>query len=509
MFSSNLSFDSLYAVKYELLTLVASIVIWQQWRSWHRLSNFKGPFLASLSNLWMANSIAHRRAHLDLFEVSEKYGELARVGPNILLTSDPDLVQRMSSARSGYTRSEWYSGQKLEVDHENLFSTIDEKTHTRRRAQMAGGFSGREIPELEATVDKHILELIRLIKTSYVSSKYRPMDLARKLSFFGMDVTCDIAFGQPWGCLSKDEDVDKWFETNEIVLPNAIMFSTIPWMAKLFSIPLVGRMVMPSEKDPTGAGRLLFIIKEIVRKRFSISEHEQRKDMMGSFIRHGITKTEAVSEASLQIVAGTDTTGTVLRTTMLYIITNPHVYLAVHAEVDSFKSSTSKDDAIISDEEAKTLPYLQAVIKEGARMCPPATGLLSKKTPPEGDTINGRFVPGGTDIGQCAWGLQRSKIVYGEDSMLFRPERWLEAKGEKLEKMEKSVGLVWGFGKYSCLGKNISWLEMDKVFFELLTRFDFTLVDPTRPWKSENVGLWMQSEMFVKVTERVQRKFSK
>jgi cytochrome P450 len=52
--------------------------------------------------------------------------------------------------------------------------------------------------------------------------------------------------------------------------------------------------------------------------------------------------------------------------------------------------------------------------------------------------------------------------------MLFRPERWLEAEGTpKLEEMERSVGLVWGYGKYSCLGKGISWLEMNKVFFEV------------------------------------------
>jgi hypothetical protein len=97
-------------------------------------------------------------------------------------------------------------------------------------------------------------------------------------------------------------------------------------------------------------------------------------------------------------------------------------------------------------------------------MWPPASGLLSKKTPPEGDTINGVFVPGGIDIGQCAWGVQRSKRVYGEDSMMFRPER---CGGTRLEKMEKSLGLVWGYGKYSCLGKNIAWLELNKVFFEV------------------------------------------
>jgi len=83
------------------------------------------------------------------------------------------------------------------------------------------------------------------------------MDLARKSAFFMMDVTTDIAFGQPWGCLPNDEDIDKWFEVNEEILPHGVMFSTIPWMAKVFSIPFFGKMVMPSEKDSSGPGRLI------------------------------------------------------------------------------------------------------------------------------------------------------------------------------------------------------------------------------------------------------------
>lgn len=162
-------------------------------------------------------------------------------------------------------------------------------------------------------------------------------------------------------------------------------------------------------------------------------------------------------------VAGTDTSATTMRVAMLYVMTSPHIYRKLQAEIDS----TTRPGHIISDEQARTLPYLQAVIKEAARICPPATGILSKKTPPQGDTINGRFVPGGVDIGQCLWGVERSKEVFGEDSMIFKPERWLEAKGEQLEKMEKSVALVWGYGKYSCLGKGIAFLELNKVFFEV------------------------------------------
>lgn len=148
---------------------------------------------------------------------------------------------------------------------------------------------------------------------------------------------------------------------------------------------------------------------------------------------------------------------------MLFIITNPLVYRKLQAEI----GSVTLEGEIISDEQARTLPYLQATIKEGARIWPPTTGLIPKVTPPEGDTINGVFVPGSTEIGVCAWGVQRSKGVYGEDSMVFNPDRWLRVDGEELESMERSLALVWGYEKYSCLGKNIALMELNKIYFEV------------------------------------------
>jgi cytochrome P450 len=148
---------------------------------------------------------------------------------------------------------------------------------------------------------------------------------------------------------------------------------------------------------------------------------------------------------------------------MLLIITNPHVYKKLQAEIDS----TVRAGSVISDAQARTLPYLQAVIKEGARMFPAATGIMSKTVPPEGDTINGIYIPGGTDIGKNDWAIQRDKKVYGEDATFFRPERWLEAHGEQLERMERSLALIWGHGKYSCLGKNIALMELNKAYFEV------------------------------------------
>jgi cytochrome P450 len=79
---------------------------------------------------------------------------------------------------------------------------------------------------------------------------------------------------------------------------------------------------------------------------------------------------------------------------MLYIITSHKTYATLRAETDG----ASLSGPVVRDEEARALAYLQAVILEGIRMHPPVEGLLPKLTPPEGDTINGIFVPGGTEI---------------------------------------------------------------------------------------------------------------
>lgn len=98
---------------------------------------------------------------------------------------------------------------------------------------------------------------------------------------------------------------------------------------------------------------------------------------------------------------------------------------------------------------------------------PPVSNLLYKLTPPEGDTYNGQFIPGGTNIAQSTWSVLRSKTIYGPDADIFRPERWLEAEGEKLQAMKRTAELNFGSGKYGCLGKTIAFLELNKVFAEV------------------------------------------
>lgn len=108
------------------------------------------------------------------------------------------------------------------------------------------------------------------------------------------------------------------------------------------------------------------------------------------------------------------------------------------------------------------------MILEGLRLFPPFTGVPFKVVPPEGDTIDGKHVPGGTLIAPNFWATGRHRGVFGPDADVFRPARWLEvADREQRAEMRRVAELVFGYGRWGCAGKMIALLELNKVFVEV------------------------------------------
>jgi hypothetical protein len=64
-----------------------------------------------------------------------------RVGPNELVTNDPNVLRRMSAVRSLYTRSDWYDGARLEPEYDSMISERDEERHNMLRSKAAMGVS--------------------------------------------------------------------------------------------------------------------------------------------------------------------------------------------------------------------------------------------------------------------------------------------------------------------------------------------------------------------------------
>lgn len=163
-------------------------------QGYQRLAHILGPRLAGFSRLWMVRANISGRNHEYLAEVTAKYGSLARIGPNHLLTSDEDLIRRINAPRSLYRRSGWYSTFRFKPRTDNLISEVNEEKHDELRRKMAAGYSGKEVPYLEDYVDKHIEKWVEVIRQRYVSTgrELKPMDLGRAAQYFTLDVISDL-----------------------------------------------------------------------------------------------------------------------------------------------------------------------------------------------------------------------------------------------------------------------------------------------------------------------------
>lgn len=82
-------------------------------------------------------------------------------------------------------------------------------------------------------------------------------------------------------------------------------------------------------------------------------------------------------------MAGSDTTVTAIRATILYVVTNPRVYYKLRQELDDAHAASRLTQPIAADRECRSLPYLLACIRESLRLWPPSFALVQKVAPPE------------------------------------------------------------------------------------------------------------------------------
>ncbi|KAF1812194.1 putative P450 monooxygenase [Eremomyces bilateralis CBS 781.70] len=473
------------------------------------LRRFRGPRGAGWSRLWMLRVLTSGRMHKYFGEVNEEYGSTARIAPSTLLTKDVSLIRRMSAVRSPYTRSKVYEALRLHPERDNIVSYRDEAIHGQLRTKMSPGYSGKDNPNLEMEIEEQILNLIALIERSYTSDseRYNPVDLARIMTFFTLDVISGIAFGRPFGFLTDNSDPFGYLQNLRMMLPAIMFFSVYPELLGILRLPAV-QYFFPKASDATGVGKVMGWAKESVAARFGPNKIEQ-KDMLGSFLAHGLTQEELESETLTQITAGSDSTSTALRLALMHIFTHQGPCSKLLEELTNGLKDGKISRPIIRDSEARELPYLQACIKESLRLYPPVTGMLSKNVPPEGDTIDGIFVPGGTSIAWNSWGMCHEKSLYGDDPYVFRPERWLlhdKASPDdeaRLQAMNDTVWMVFGYGRFGCLGRPVAMMELNKTIAEFVLRFDCRAGGGLeKMWDEESFGFFLHRNMWMRIEKR-------
>lgn len=213
-----------------------------------------------------------------------------------------------------------------------------------------------------------------------------------------------------------------------------------------------------------------------------LSKFLAAQDARPEIMNDTLVRTMAVSMA----FAGSETTAISLSAVFYFLLKNPSKLDRLRREIDDAARKGAFSDSetgLVTWHESQKLAYLDACIKEAFRLHP-AAGLPLERVVPEGGTeIAGTYVKGGTVVGCNAWVIHHNKDVFGEDDEAYRPERWLPdeskcgteagraAEEQRIKEMNGTM-FQFGMGSRTCIGKNISLLEIYKLVPSMLRRFE-------------------------------------
>ena len=189
-----------------------------------------------------------------------------------------------------------------------------------------------------------------------------------------------------------------------------------PWVDAMFAGFKFGTYLHSIRHYPALESLLLKLVPEGVREKqrlhheFShkrvdrrLEKKDVRPDIWGLVIEKegdsGLSKKEMYVNAEIFMLAGTETTATLLSGLTYYLLANPAKLAKLTAEI----RSAFKTEGEVTIDRLQALPYLHACVEEGLRMYPPVANGLPRVVPPDGAIVDGHEVPEG--VSDCAMGM--------------------------------------------------------------------------------------------------------
>jgi cytochrome P450 len=135
--------------------------------------------------------------------------------------------------------------------------------------------------------------------------------------------------------------------------------------------------------------------------------------------------------------------------------------------------------------------YLRACIDETMRVFPPIPNYLPRHVQPGGITVDGQFLPEGTQVGVVNYTLSHNPD-YFPDPDTWRPERWIPDAGhgttEESVQQARKAFFPFSAGPRVCLGQTIAEMEMRTVFARALWTYDVRLAPGVTCCEKTRVG---------------------
>ncbi|EUC43354.1 hypothetical protein COCMIDRAFT_101081 [Bipolaris oryzae ATCC 44560] len=461
-----------------------------------RQRKIPGPFLARITGLWEMKKVMDGDIHKTMIKLHEKYGPIVRVAPNRYDFNTLEATKTIYRIGNAFPKSKYYV--PFGPQHEsNLFNELENDTHRAMKRQLASLYSMSTLLSYEATVDNQTAIMRQKLENFAATGEL--VNIPKFLQYYAFDVIGMITLGSSMGMMEANADVNGICAT----LDAAFRYTSVMGLFPTFHPWLVSLMGALGARSPTSQ------LDNFVMEKMALHLHEAAQADGSKKSATFLSKMLALRDQGkgtdrdvrvcigMNIAAGSDTTAISLSSIVYYLYTNPNVLERLRQELDA-QSKAGRLSNMASYQEAQEIPYLLAVIKEALRLHSAVGTQLTRVVPKGGCVIEGHHFPEGAEVGVNGWALHYNKEVFGEDVYAFRPERWLE--GDKTN-TALPESFAFGQGSRSCIGKNISILEMSKAIPQVVQNFDIDICPSAQAW-STNCHWFVKPEYKARLRRR-------
>ncbi|KAH6636502.1 cytochrome P450 [Chaetomium tenue] len=413
------------------------------------LNKIPGPWHAKFTTLVLKWHEFRTNRTRYVHHLHLKYGPTVRIAPNEVVFASAAAVKEIyCSGGSGYDKTEFYDMFKV-YGRRTMFTTLNKDDHAKRKRILADRYANTNVvrpQSLDGIADR----AGNFVKKCFQSvGGSLDLYISMCLHSYAFDCVTHHLFhpnGTDSLLSSKDEEImrevtfdDSLQSTSDHTPIYGILGKVLYLFAKPRETPLADSFVLDTcALTDTAPFTLL-------------------NRLQGPTYR--LDALAIAAECLDHMAAGIDTTGDAL-CFLMWELSQPAsmpYQRALQRELLAHRGASFD-----------RLPYLDAVVLEGLRCFPPIPMSLPRYVPGGGRTIDGFFLPQGTTVSCQAYSVQRMDGEVFPEPDAFRPERWLEPKGDA---ERKRLFFAFANGGRGCVGKHLALAEMKLLLQAVYSRF--------------------------------------
>ena len=240
--------------------------------------------------------------------------------------------------------------------------------------------------------------------------------------------------------------------------------------------------------------RLVALVQAIVDKRVARGKvPREERDLLDVLISIE-TDTDTITGIFISMMfAGHHTSSGTASWAMIELLRNPAVMADVVAELDELYADGSE----VSFQALRSIPVLEAALKETLRLHPPLIILM--RLVREDFELLGETIPAGTLLAASPRVSNRIEDDFPKAES-FDPGRYIDPRQEDMQ--NRWTWIPFGAGKHRCVGNAFAMMQMKAIFSVILRDFTFEPAQPVESYADDFTKMVIQLQQPCRVRYR-------